>query len=117
MLRFVVFFLLPAAIARPLAADPRRGETIFRICVSCHNDRPDALGPSLHGVMGRTAGTLKEFRYSSAMKRANFTWTSERLRAFVRYPQSVVPGNRMPFSGLTEPRDIDDLVSCLETFK
>lgn len=110
------FFLLPA-ILDTTAADPQRGQTVFQTCATCHNDRPDGLGPSLRGVVGRTAGTFKDFRYSTAMKRANFTWTSERLRAFVRDPQSVVPGNRMPFSGLTDPRDIDDLVSCLENLK
>jgi cytochrome c len=99
------------------AADAQHGSVIFQICAACHNERPDALGPRLGGVVGRAAGTLEGFRYSNAMKRASFTWNIERLRTFVRDPQSVVAGNRMPFSGLTDPRDVEDVVSFLENFK
>jgi cytochrome c len=51
------------------------------------------------------------------MKRARFVWDVDRLKSFVRDPQAVVPGTRMPFSGLTQPDDVDDLVSYLTRLK
>jgi gluconate 2-dehydrogenase alpha chain len=53
------------------------------------------------------------FTNSNAMKRAKFDWTEDRLRAFLRDPQSVVRGNKMTFSGLSEVAQIEDLIAYL----
>jgi cytochrome c len=103
-----------AATAEP-SAD--HGRVVFQVCLACHNNRPDALGPNLSGIVGRPAGGLEGFRYSNAMRRARFTWDSDRLRAFLRDPQALVPGNRMPFSGLADPKDIEDVVAFLASLK
>jgi cytochrome c len=98
-------------------ADKQHGEVVFRACGGCHHERADATGPDLHGVVGRKAGSLDGFRYSNAMKRANLVWTVENLRAYLRDPQAVVKGNRMPFPGLPADTDVDDVVAFLESFK
>ncbi|MGD0676255.1 MAG: c-type cytochrome [Polyangiaceae bacterium] len=108
---------LIAQVAPQASPDPDHGRAVFQICSACHNGRADALGPSLQGVLGRTAGTLEGFRYSNPMKRAGFVWDVDRLKSFVRDPQAVVPGTRMPFSGLTQPDDVDDLVFYLTRLK
>ena len=82
------------------AADAEHGKQLFQACAACHTDRPDALGPSLKGVVGRKSAALEEFRYSNPMKRANLVWDEENLRAYIANPQAKVPGNRMPFAGL-----------------
>jgi cytochrome c len=51
------------------------------------------------------------------MMRANLTWDDANLRAYIKDPQSEVRGNRMPFGGLTDPKDIEDLIAYLETYK
>ena len=108
------------AAALPLAArgaDAKHGEQLFQACKACHNDQPDALGPSLKGVVGRKGGALEDFRYSPAMQRAGFTWSDENLKEYLHAPQGKVKGNRMPFSGMDNAREVDDLVAYLDTLK
>lgn len=97
------------------AADVARGKTLYAACAVCHNEKPDALGPNLKGVVGRKAAALDDFRYSAPMRRANLVWDDASLRAYIADPQGIVKGNRMPFGGLREARDIDDIVAHLKT--
>jgi cytochrome c len=99
------------------AADVEHGKALFQTCVACHTERPDALGPSLKGVVGRKSGVLEDFRYSNAMKRANLVWDDDNLRAYIQDPQAKVKGNRMPYGGLTDPKDVDDIVAYLRVLK
>src|SRR6202034_4472675 len=103
--------------ARLYAADAAHGNQIFAQCAACHSDKPDAIGPSLKGVYGRKSGSLSDFRYSNAMMRANLTWDDANLHAYIKDPQAKVPGNRMPFGGLTSDQDIDDVVAYLKDYK
>jgi cytochrome c len=99
------------------AADAEHGKTLFAPCAACHTDRPDALGPSLKGVFGRKSAALDDFRYSNPMKRANLIWDEDNLRDYIRDPQAKVKGNRMPFGGMSDPKDADDVVAYLKTLK
>jgi cytochrome c len=111
---------LGAAMAAPAAApaaDVEHGRQLFLACAACHTDRPDALGPSLRGVLGRRAGGREDFRYSNPMKRAGFVWDEANLREYLADPQAKVKGNRMPYGGLRDAKDIDDVVAYLATLK
>ena len=99
------------------AADVDHGKEVFRACAACHTDKPDALGPSLKGVVGRKSASLEDFRYSNPMRRANVVWDEADLKQFLADPQVKVPGTRMPFGGLGDPKDIDDVVAYLGTLK
>ena len=99
------------------AADAEHGKTLFAPCAACHAERADSLGPSLKGVYGRKSGSLDDFRYSNAMKRANLVWDEDSLRAYIRDPQGKVKGNRMPFGGMSDAKDVDDVVAYLKTLK
>jgi len=99
------------------AADAAHGKEVFSTCAACHSDKPDAIGPSLRGVFGRKAGSLDDFRYSNAMMRANLTWDEDNLRAYIKDPQAKVLGNRMPFGGLGDEKDIDDVIAYLKTYR
>jgi cytochrome c len=105
------------AAAPAPAADLEHGKAVFRACAACHTDKPDALGPSLKGVVGRKSAALDDFRYSPPMRRANLTWDEATLRQFIADPQAKVAGTRMPFGGLHDPRDVDDVVAYLATLK
>ncbi len=111
--------VLPLVLAASTAsaADAEHGRSLFEACIACHNERPDALGPSLKGVLGRKSAALEDFRYSNAMRRANLVWDEDNLRAYIQDPQGKVKGNRMPYGGLTNPGDIDDVVAYLKTLK
>ena len=112
--------LLPAALLL-LAAGPgraqdlQRGEQLFTDCRSCHSVQAGAnnVGPSLAGIVGRKSASLADFRYSPAMKRSGITWDAATLAAFIADPQAVVPGNRMPYAGMPDAKDVADLVAYL----
>ena len=112
------FLLIIAALsaAPSRAADPAHGREAFQVCAACHSGTPEAMGPSLKGVVGRAAGSVPGFRYSGPLKRSGIQWTPDKLRAFVTSPQSLIPGNRMPFSG-TSPETAADIVAYLSTIR
>ena len=75
------------------------------------------MGASLKGVFGRKAAALDDYRYSNAMKRANLTWDETNLRDYIVDPQARVKRNRMPFAGLSNSTDADDLVAFLRDYR
>jgi len=110
MLSALIFAGAPA-----LAADAGHGKTLFTACQACHTEKPDALGPSLKGVVGRKSAALEDFRYSAAMKRANLTWNEANLKDYLTDPQAKVKGNRMPFSGFSNQNDVADVIAYLRS--
>ena len=100
-----------------MAADASHGKELFLACAACHTEKPDAIGPNLKGVFGRNSAALDDFRYSNPMKRANLVWDVPNLRAYLIDPQAKVKGNRMPFGGVANPSEADDLVAYLQTYK
>ena len=111
-----VLFLL-VLTGHAIAADAEHGKVLFQACAACHSERPDALGPNLKGVFGRKSAARDGFRYSNPMKRANLVWDEDNLRAYVRDPQAKVKGNRMPYGGMSDPSDVDDVIAYLKTLK
>jgi cytochrome c len=97
------------------AADAARGKQLFEQCAACHSLEAGkhGLGPSLAGVVGRKSAALEDFRYSPPMKRASIAWTRETMGAFIADPQKEIKGNRMPFSGMPEAADREDLLEYL----
>jgi len=64
---------LTLALAAPaLAQDVEKGKSQFGQCRACHSidAGKNGVGPSLHGIFGRTAGTVEKYSYSSDMKAA-----------------------------------------------
>lgn len=93
------------------------GKKTFEQCVACHSVKAgeNGLGPTLHGLLGSTAGAVDGFRFSGPMKRSGIVWTEQNLAAFLRNPQEVVPNTRMPFSGISDEAALKALVSYLAT--
>ena len=112
-----VAVLLAVNVSTANAADVEHGKELFKACAACHDERPGALGPSLKGVVGRKAAALDNFRYSGPMVRANLVWTPENLHDYIADPQAKVKGNRMPYGGLTNAADVDDVIAYLKTLK
>jgi hypothetical protein len=60
----------------------------------------------LHRIIGRKAGSLPGYGYSSAMKEAGFAWDADKLERFMANADAVVPGNNMkPYGGLASTED------------
>lgn len=110
-----------AAAVPAAASDPGQGRTVFASrCAMCHSAAkggPTILGPTLWGIVGRPAGSVKGFTYSAAMKGAGFTWSNDRLRIYLPAPNGMVPGTKMTFAGLKNPTQIDDLIAYLNILK
>jgi cytochrome c len=108
--------LLATAGAARADGDPARGEKRFEECATCHTLERGVnnVGPSLFGLIGRKSGEIADFRYSPALKKSGLTWTPQALDTFIADPQKEVPGNRMPFAGMTDAGDRADLIAYLQ---
>ena len=111
------FLVLALFATSAAAADAGNGKVLYQACAACHTERPDALGPSLKGVVGRKSAALEDFRYSNPMKRANLVWDEDNLRSYIKDPQAKVKGNRMPYGGLTETKEVDDIIAYLKVLQ
>jgi cytochrome c len=100
-----------------LKGDAVHGEKVFAQCKACHVLDPgqNRVGPSLHGIVGRTAGQVPGYTYSAANTAANWVWTEEKLYAFLEAPQKVMPGTRMSYYGMKDAQDRADLIAYLKT--
>ena len=109
--------LMLTGASAALAADANHGKELFVACAACHVEKGDGIGPSLKGVYGRKSASVEDFRYSNPIKRANLVWNDANLREYLVDPQAKVKGNRMPYGGVANPQEADDLVAYLSTYK
>ena len=121
-------FALPLAALVALSADvvvgqetvgqTGDGQLVFNnTCRSCHTLREgdNRLGPSLHSIIGRRAGSLTNYGYSSAMKGADLVWDKATLDHFIANPDQVVSGNKMkPYGGLASAEERAKIIAFLE---
>jgi cytochrome c len=98
------------------SGDPKAGKVVFIQCAACHSLEPDEnkQGPSLAGIFGRKAGTVEDFNYSDANKNSGIVWDEAILRKYLPDPQSVVPGTKMAFPGLKDPKQVEDVIAYLK---
>jgi len=85
-------------------------------CRTCHmvKEGDNRLGPNLYKIIGRKAGALPDYNYSSAMKEAGFVWDEDKLGRFIANPDEIVPGNSMkPYGGLASRDDRAKIIAFL----
>ena len=98
------------------AADLSNGEAKFAMCASCHSiapGGPNMTGPHLYGVVGRKAGSVADYNYSDVVKNAGFTWDAAHLDTWISAPRAMLPGAKMSFVGLKDPKDRTDVIAYL----
>jgi cytochrome c len=96
--------------------DLANGESKFALCQSCHTlaeGGANMTGPNLHGIFGRKAATLPNFKYSEALTAAGWIWEPHHLDQWIAKPQTFLPGNKMTFAGLKDAKDRTDLIAYL----
>ncbi|GLQ81533.1 cytochrome C protein [Mesorhizobium huakuii] len=103
------------------AQDAAAGEKVFTKCQVCHivNEDKNKIGPSLHGVIGRTAGTHPDFKYSDAMiaaGKSGVKWDEPTLTTYLHDPKAMVKGTKMTFPGLKNDADVANVIAYLKTF-
>jgi cytochrome c len=109
----IILGLATPAIAAGSAA---RGKEIFQRCALCHSlaEGKNGVGPSLHGLFGRKAGTAPDYSFSQAMKNSGIVWNETALKKFLTDPQAAVPGTKMETGAVDNPEALDDLLAYLK---
>ena len=104
------------SVGATLAADVDAGKKVFRKCKACHTLKDggkSAIGPNLHGVVGRNAAAVDGFKYSKAMKESGLVWDEATLTGYLTKPKEFLPGNKMPFPGLKKPEQIENVIAYI----
>jgi cytochrome c len=100
------------------SGDANRGQRLFnQQCRACHTVEKDGatlVGPNLHGVFGRKAGTAAGYSFSEAMTKSGIVWDDTTLAEYNRDPKGRVPGTKMMFNGVKQAGQVDDLVVYLK---
>jgi cytochrome c len=103
--------------ARSAAAED--GQVAFNnACRTCHSLKADdnRLGPNLHHVVGRKAGSVPNYNYSSAMKNAGLVWDKATLDRYIANPDEVVAGNSMkPYGGIASAEERAKIIDYLQS--
>jgi cytochrome c len=112
--------LVAASAGLAVAQDRVAGQQVFtRWCLPCHDAGEGAkikLGPPLNGLNGRKAGTWEGYSYSDATRSSGITWSEAVFKEYVESPVQKVPGTRMAFAGLKDPKDRNDIWAYLSQF-
>jgi cytochrome c len=106
------------AAGAQLSGNPRTGARVFgALCSSCHAVAPgmNGTGPSLHGIIGRTAGSVPGFTYSEANRTSGITWTEQELFTYLERPSARIPNTTMIFQGISQPQQRADLIAYLRS--
>ena len=92
--------LFPFSLAG--AGDIAKGEKIFKKCKSCHMIVDDSgrtivkggrNGPNLYGILGRTAGSIDDFKYGKSLAtlgKSGFVWSEYEFVAYVANPKKYL---------------------------
>ena len=103
----------------PQGTEVTSGQQVFNnLCRTCHSTKEgdNRLGPHLHRIVGRKAGSLPNYGYSSAMKGANFVWDEQKLERFIANPDEMVPGNSMtPYGGMASANSRAKVIAFLKS--
>lgn len=105
---------LPAAYQN---ADLDNGQAKFALCKSCHTvvqGGGNMVGPNLYGVFGRKAGTSPAFAYSDGLKSSGIVWDAASLDKWITNPRALVPGTKMTYIGMSDPKDRTDVIAYLK---
>jgi len=97
-------------------ADIDNGEAKFALCSSCHTlseGGPVMTGPNLYHIIGEKAGVRPGFKFSEPMVAAGFTWDPAHLDTWITDPKAMIPGTKMTFAGLKDPKDRTDVIAYL----
>jgi cytochrome c len=117
-----LFWLAALALMLPTLAEAQNvddGKAVFNKCRACHMVGPGArnlVGPALNGLIGRKAGSVEGFNYSDANKNSGITWDEATFREYIKNPKAKIPNTKMVFPGLTDEKDISDLLAFLEQY-
>lgn len=100
-----------------LTGNATSGQKLFAQCRTCHvrDAGVNRVGPSLHQIVGRTAGQVPGYTYSTANKNSGVVWTEDNLFTYLENPRKFMPGTKMSYAGMKNPQQRADLIAYLKT--
>ncbi len=113
---------IPAYAADMPEGDAEKGEKKFKACAACHAVGEGAkhkVGPHLNDLIGRTAGSLEDYKYSKGMAKMGeegLVWTEEILFEYLEKPRTYVKGTKMSYAGLRKPQDRANVIAFLKKY-
>jgi len=84
------------------------GAKVFKKCAACHSITEgggNKIGPALWGVLGRSAGSIPDYKYSKAMVAHGKNWSFEEMNGFLIKPKDWIKGTKMSFAGLKNVKE------------
>ena len=120
MNKFIKYFFVITGILTVMlifsianAANPVNGKKVFKKCAACHSlqEGKNKIGPSLHNLLDRKAGSVEGYKYSKAMKNSDVVWDEESLDKFLTKPRKFIKRTKMSFWGIKKKSLRDDLIS------
>lgn len=100
------------------SANMAKGEAQFKKCAACHTiakGGPNNQGPNLWGIVGNKVAHSPTFAYSDAVKTHGGMWDWDAINEWVESPRKHIPGNKMSFAGISNPKDRADLLLYLNS--
>ena len=102
-------------------ADPKKGEQIAKVCVTCHTFNKggqNKIGPNLWGITEENMAAVPGYQFSSAMEaHKGDKWDPDKLNEWLYKPQAYIKGTKMTFVGIPKEQDRADVIEYLETLK
>ena len=90
------------------SASAAEGAKVFKKCAACHSIAEgggNKIGPALWGVLGRSAGSIPDYKYSKAMAAHGKNWSFEEMNGFLIKPKDWIKGTKMSFAGLKKAKE------------
>jgi cytochrome c len=117
-------FLVAASIVGATSAsadtapngDAAHGKALYQGCQACHSIDDNDLGPKHRGVVGRRAGSVEDYSYSTALRNSGLTWDEATLNLWLTNPSALVPGTKMFFK-IDDPQARADIIAYLRELK
>jgi cytochrome c len=107
----------PAVGSLLASADANAGQTAMKQCATCHTWNKGGaakIGPNLYDIVGRDIGKVPGFVYSAVVTQKGGKWTFDELYEWIKNPKAFMPGNKMTFAGVKDPKERANIIAYLD---